>query len=405
MSTPSLRWAHFASSTSGGVDEQRVAYAIAPVGSLHLDKALSWSVRTCQACERCADASVSISSHQLGHRPRCGWAYFQRYSFRNCTEAVNISRSRAPPRSRYNSCAAAQLTGSGVLARGSWLASGGEYILDGCSIPTFDEVTERAAASTSRVLFVGDSSLEEMALLFAHASGLALSSLSRKRCTHDGTGSLYRHFDSQFISMRWAGHHDCARAGALPDNSTGWREMLLHTCRSLRPRVIVFNAAVQHLLSECNSATEGEPHRRACDPERTRHRLKSFMETVVAASRLAGSTVLLVTLGMAYTPLAEWAFTCNHDAASLHATTLELLSTEPTLRDVRVIDAFPLTSAWMATGKRVYERGNFSLGCWKSQPWHCSCLGRALVVDASVVLPPCWLTARVVAWVILAAAA
>ena len=86
------------------------------------------------------------------------------------------------------------LHGRGATAEGLWAENGATYLHHACQLPSFEEAAGRLQQRRRRLLFVGDSTLEEQALLMAHAAGYTLEELRPKSC---GNASRYRGLEGE----------------------------------------------------------------------------------------------------------------------------------------------------------------------------------------------------------------
>ncbi len=154
------------------------------------------------------------------------------------------------------------------LGQGAWRRNGGkdEWSSSICSLPTMLDLPSRKR----RVLFVGDSTMLEIAAMTAYAAGsyrngASLNCTCATSARDAGTEKECRIFDAVGakldVSMVWAGHSKCDgnRMGVRVVNQANWRNMLSQKVETMRPDIIVFHVPVLHscdLLKACNRALE-----------------------------------------------------------------------------------------------------------------------------------------------------
>ena len=198
-----------------------------------------------------------------------------------------------------------------------------------CSMPTLDKMQLhlQRGATTGRVLFVGDSTIEEQALMLANSAGYAFSELNL-RCPN-ASGSRYREFDavgrSLEISMRWSVGGSCnGNHESLPP-SASWRAALVSEALKLRPAVVVFSLPAVHMITACllpNWKPGDNRERKACDPllvQSAVGRYVRFMSDQVAMP--SNATLVLASTGHS-NKRDSW---CNAELWQLHRWGFEAL--------------------------------------------------------------------------------
>ena len=104
---------------------------------------------------------------------------------------LSVHRGDAPSdQHERTACSTQQM----LNVQGSWSADGTRFHHESCELPSWSSIRSRLAGATDmRLLFVGDSTLEELALLVAHGAGYQFEDLNVREC---GNGSHFRHFDA-----------------------------------------------------------------------------------------------------------------------------------------------------------------------------------------------------------------
>lgn len=372
----------------------------------YVDTGSELELRACRICTKCSgDESISSAWRPSAHCQLSDSSFYN--STGVCTRPHVLRVRDSMVRQRHpisrtaqasSRCGAHQLLS--LRLQGSWAADGSDFVHDeACEVlPAEALLTLLRKAVGLRVLFIGDSTLEEVALIFAHASGYKFDELDVKPC---GNASHYRHFDAMggavSMCMRWAGHPDCRYsfgAASLPFDRQ-WSAMIRATAVRLRPHVVVFNAAAGHHLRACEMARWGEQKAAACAHERVRPRLLAYLRFVAGVARDAGA--LPVFVSTAFTTDRK----CNVDLASFHALCLRIIDEEASLQAARVValHVFAPSYSWLSSVASEGAATALNGTCWTSG--HCSCLGKAHAFAPHAVSPPCWLEARALGAVIL----
>lgn len=157
-------------------------------------------LRMCRMCTNCGGTSrfgggISSGWRRLkGHIHQCALSRYSHYNTSGvCTQPqlLRVHRGDVPSdEHERTACSTQQM----LNLQGSWAADGTRFHHESCELPSWSSIRSRLAGATDlRLLFVGDSTLEELALLVAHAAGYQFEDLAVREC---GNGSNFRHFDA-----------------------------------------------------------------------------------------------------------------------------------------------------------------------------------------------------------------
>ena len=171
---------------------------------------------------------------------------------------------------------------SNFLSRGAWERNSQgneEWVSPACFMPTTIQLPPPSSSSSSagqerRVLFIGDSTLQEIALMVAHGVGSSRNMLgsndnndnnlncSCQTAYTPGTTKDCRIFDatSPFlnVSMIWAGHAQCEgnRMGVNVVDDFNWRTRVVSKVQTLQPDVIFFQVPISHSCTDIDSCSD-----------------------------------------------------------------------------------------------------------------------------------------------------
>lgn len=236
------------------------------------------------------------------------------------------------------------------------------------------ELSERAP----RLLFLGDSTLEEIALLAVAAAGYKPTEIEADPCAVT-SGSRYRQFRVRGgrraeIAMRWGGHHNCSgNFGQLPHTSA-WRADLRAFAADWRPTAIVFNVAAPHHLYAC---TQGKLSVAACESG-----VVQYVRFV--ASLLPTAAVVLATMGVMYSRVYEDSLGCNYDIRRLNEVAKEAALSLPV--PVTVVEGFEMAFSTLDLQSPEDKHRLEKLSC-RALTRHCTCASAD--GGLKVVRPPC----------------
>lgn len=364
-----------------------------------------YTLRACRVCVGCgrdgANQSALVSSkwRNKSSVDECTHAGL-------CTTAEHVT---VPAASRVKRPCCSSLVGSSGLTSGGWSRDGAAFEHHACVMPSLSHLQRGLRAARAAVLFVGDSTLEEQALLFAHAAGYAFAELQTEPACEQG-GSLWRHWNAtgrgMRLAMRWGAASDCAKNLEGWPLSSAWQTALVGFANEFKPGVVVFSPPVQHLQSACvqhrdrvrrkvrfirGSAAE----RLKCGLDELRAAIRGhlrFMIERVAAP--VGATLVLASTGhYAVRNL------CNAELAQLHAfaaDALAELAPTATPRPV-LVDVFSQATSWQ---DHVSTEIRPNITC--AQHWsHCTCHSKLRAFDGATVLPPCSAAHRVILMAVL----
>lgn len=120
-----------------------------------------------------------------------------------------------------------------------------------------------------RVLFIGDSTLQELALLTAQAARSTSNPLGIRNDIHlnctctqayfPGTTKDCRMFDATGpllnTSMLWAGHTNCEdnRMGVSVVDDEDWRQMVTNKVETIQPNIVFFQVPISHSCTDIRS--------------------------------------------------------------------------------------------------------------------------------------------------------
>ena len=368
-----------------------------------------WELKACRVCKFCHSHQARFDSTYLGltagpaqHDWHCGATGDctppLKIVLQQCGAALPLAAARQRP------CELADLTGRHALTAGHWRPDG-TYQLSSCTLPP-----RRALASglrslpPRRVLFIGDSSVEDLALQYAHAVGYRFSELKVDATCVKYGGSLYRHFDAEggttdrtvSVAMRWSAAYKCSRnCGAYFDLSVahpGWWNQLANRVRAFAPDTIVFGVAAAHLMCACSFYSK----RRSCGFQAVQEDMRTHIRNVTQLAH-KGTSFVLITPQLTNHRAAERDKVCNTDVGRLYehsVSAFESLGLRKT--HAVVVNLFPVFFSWLDVSS---AREPLQLAC-SSQERHCSCL---LTRNASEndrlwpadILPTCRLATRV----------
>mmetsp|Transcript_52012 Transcript_52012/g.119663 ORF Transcript_52012/g.119663 Transcript_52012/m.119663 type:complete len:480 (-) Transcript_52012:289-1728(-) len=402
------------------------------------------SVRRCTVCEGCERRETIRTDQPRSCAVPCNST--PRSSF------VHKRVARTAPHTLRPACSPAALNGLSSRAHGRYtIGDDGSmrYELDSCKLPLLPQQLSppRGSAATRalRVLFVGDSLVEELAVLVATHAGYRSAELRvPRRCSH--ASSLYREFHASGRSavelvMRWSAHTNCRLNFEGLPMSTAWHDHTQNLTLSFRPDVLVLSIPVTHLLYRClcekAALCPGVPMRKDRGPFCTSHgsRVAAIDDFVASVARNApNATLVFAAVGATFDEeLEAMGIICNAEIWRLHQQSMQLV------RDLRprsiVLNLFePAYSFAMASRVAVGLRrrsesligwGSASLpkrlkaleaNCERVQQRHCSCVGSvplAVTEEALsnatlrplLVRPPCEAALRMLIEVLNAASA
>ena len=291
-----------------------------------------------------------------------------------------------------------------------------------------------------RVLFVGDSLVEELALLLAMHAGHNSSTVHRPReCQH--AGSRFRAFGAYSrqphtrrfdVQMVWSAATLCTgNFDGLPLGE-GWYASMARTARAFHPDVLVLSIPSYHLLYRCKceeaavcglALAQKTPMERGrfCSAAEARRALTREFVARVSASSPNASLVFLAA-GATFSPeLESTGVVCNADLWREHRQNMQIVEQLTLPRPPAVLNLFDATYSFtMAVRAGVVPTAFVKLNSTLLPPQmprevramyqrqcveraftrHCSCLGmlpleqtELLLRDPSlrpfVVLPPC----------------
>ena len=361
-----------------------------------------YSFQACRACENCLDTERLAVARPHDVRS-CG-------SRGVCTNAVNLDVEACADDSTllerrpvHLLCTADLLHGRGRLAQGYWVRRNGteSFHHGACTFPSLAaEHAHRSVPHAARfsVVFIGDSSLEDHALEFAHSSGYKFEELDYERYRRvAGRGSIYRIFNATGrhvdIAMRWSGGMTVQNACGGLRMAPSWWHGINETLRIFSPQVVVFNIPAAHLLCACSIY-----HRPgACTTSAVQADMVSFMRALVNLGA-AGTTFMMMTTGVSYSRTPDTGIEngnqitqyCNVDLYRLQLQAMRAFETLGLGRRGIVLDSFGLAYSWLDLRSASEP---FTPAC-SQQYRHCSCMGQRSPVEndklfPNDILPPC----------------
>lgn len=171
------------------------------------------------------------------------------------------------------------------LDNGAWKAqpatttkrmSGGEtWFSPECTMPTAVTLPPSNKKKQQRILFVGDSTLQEIALMVAHGAGSSRNTpiaLNKNEQYHlnckceeaiqVGTTKDCRMFDatgpSLNVSMMWSGHSQCNgnRMGVNVVDDMEWRTSITNKVQAQQPEFVFFQVPLSHSCTDIHSCVD-----------------------------------------------------------------------------------------------------------------------------------------------------
>jgi hypothetical protein len=160
------------------------------------------------------------------------------------------------------------------LQNGAWKQSttnkkGESWFSNECTLPT--DFTLFNTIKRQRVLFIGDSTMQELALMIARAAGSAkpnalllgnanenLLNCTCKDAIQVGTTKDCRTFDASSsssslnVSMQWSGHAECNgnRKGIHVVDNDEWKRTVSHKVQAMQPHILFFQVPLSHSCTD-----------------------------------------------------------------------------------------------------------------------------------------------------------
>lgn len=221
---------------------------------------------------------------------------------------------------------------SQMLSRGAWQDD--TWVSPVCSLP--DDTILRQRMSNQTILFLGDSTIEEIALMTAHAAGFNLSTIHRT-CNSDN--SWFRNFHATGgplnIHMLWTPTADCnsnCDLSAVQDKE--WQQQFENMLRSMpqQPDHIVFNIPFPHF---CNGRVNEQ-------------QIQAYTDYIVEHARGAKITSMLLGATLSRSENKQLNFCRSHLRKSFQKVmpgVHQLFKEKST--SFTVLDIFGATESWL----------------------------------------------------------